>query len=67
MTTTGSASPVVEPASLHDCRDAWVAALTDLAAVDDRVVAVVNDSVGSSNLGGFQQEFPDRLINVGIA
>ena len=26
-----------------------------------------NDSVGSSNLVGFKAEFPDRLINVGIA
>ena len=67
MTTTGSASPVVEPASLHDCRDAWVAALTDLAAADDRIVAVVNDSVGSSKLGPFQERFPERLVNVGIA
>jgi transketolase len=27
----------------------------------------VNDSVGSSKLGGFQKKFPERLINVGIA
>jgi transketolase len=31
------------------------------------VVAVCNDSVGSSNLTAFRAEFPDRLINVGIA
>ena len=31
------------------------------------IVAVCNDSVGSSNLVGFREEFPDRLINVGIA
>ena len=30
-------------------------------------MAVCNDSVGSSNLGAFRDEFPDRLINVGIA
>ena len=35
--------------------------------LDERIVAVCNDSVGSSNLGGFQKLFPDRLINVGIA
>ncbi len=64
MTTTGTAPPV---AAEHDCRDAWVAALTDLAATDDRIVAVVNDSVGSSKLGPFQERFPDRLVNVGIA
>lgn len=56
-----------ERPALHDCRDAWVEALVELAAEDDRVVAVVNDSVGSSKLGPFQQRFPDRLINVGIA
>jgi transketolase len=38
-----------------------------MAREDDRIVAVCNDSVGSSNLVGFRDEFPDRLINVGIA
>lgn len=38
-----------------------------MARADRRIVAVCNDSVGSSNLGAFQKEFPDRLINVGIA
>ncbi|MCL3777320.1 MULTISPECIES: transketolase C-terminal domain-containing protein [unclassified Actinomyces] len=52
---------------LFDCRQAYVATLTDIARDDDRLVVVVNDSVGSSNLGGFQKEFPGRLINVGIA
>jgi transketolase len=66
VTITGSAPVVLQPAS-HDCRDAWVTALTDLAAADDRIVAVVNDSVGSSKLGPFQEKFPERLVNVGIA
>lgn len=57
----------VETAGLHDCREAWSTTLTDLAATDSRIVAVVNDSVGSSKLGGFQKAYPDRLINVGIA
>lgn len=57
----------VETAGLYDCRDAWSKTLIDLAAADDRIVAVVNDSVGSSKLGGFQARFSDRLINVGIA
>ena len=57
----------VETAGLYDCRDAWAQTLIDLAAADDRIVAVVNDSVGSSKLGGFQARFADRLINVGIA
>ena len=34
---------------------------------DPRIVAVVNDSVGSSNLKEFKRRFPDRLVNVGIA
>jgi transketolase len=52
---------------MFDCRDAFVGALEELAAADDRVVAVVNDSVGSSKLGKFRDRFPDRLVNVGIA
>lgn len=54
-------------APLYDCRDAWVNTLIELAEGDDRIVAVVNDSVGSSKLGPFQDRFPERLINVGIA
>ncbi len=52
---------------MFDCRDAYVAALEELAAADDRVVAVVNDSLGSSKLGKFRDRFPARLVNVGIA
>lgn len=51
----------------YDCRQAFAEALTELARQDKRIVAVCNDSVGSSNLGGFKAEFPNRLINVGIA
>jgi transketolase len=51
----------------YDCREAFQATLIELAHADERIVAVVNDSVGSSKLGGFQKAFPDRLINVGIA
>lgn len=57
----------VESAGMFDCREAYVRAVEELAAGDDRIVAVVNDSVGSSKLGGFGKRFPDRLINVGIA
>jgi transketolase len=52
---------------LHDCRDAFAQALLELAREDPRVVAVVNDSVGSTKLGSFKREFPDRFFNVGIA
>lgn len=50
-----------------DCRKAWASTIAEIAEQDDRIVVVVNDSVGSSNLGGFQSAFADRLINVGIA
>lgn len=56
-----------QQAGLFDCREAWAAAIEALAAQDPRIVAVVNDSVGSSKLGGFQKKFPERLVNVGIA
>ncbi len=62
MSTTTPSAP-----ALHDCRDAWVATLIELADADPRIVAVVNDSVGSSKLGPFQDTFRDRLVNVGIA
>lgn len=52
---------------VFDNRVAFANTLIELARQDDRIVAVCNDSVGSSNLGGFREEFPDRLINVGIA
>lgn len=56
-----------ETAKLHDCRDAFVETLERLGGVDERIVAVCNDSVGSSKLAGFRDKFPERLINVGIA
>lgn len=52
---------------LYDCRDAFAAALEDMAVQDARICAVVNDSVGSSKISNFGKRFPDRLINVGIA
>lgn len=54
-------------AAVYDNRVAFAEELIALAESDDRVVAVCNDSVGSSNLVGFRERFPDRLINVGIA
>lgn len=50
-----------------DCRVAFADTLIELAHADERIVAVCNDSVGSSNLNGFRDTFPDRLVNVGIA
>lgn len=54
-------------APTYDCRQTFVETLLELAQSDTRIVAVCNDSVGSSNLGAFAKAFPDRLINVGIA
>jgi len=62
VSTTTAPAP-----TLHDCRDAWVTTLIELAEADDRIVAVVNDSVGSSKLGPFQERFGERVVNVGIA
>jgi len=52
---------------LYDCRDAFENTLRELASLDQRIVAVVNDSVGSSKLNQFGQMYPVRLVNVGIA
>lgn len=54
-------------ASLTDCRVPFALQLIELARADDRIVAVCNDSVSSSNLGEFRSLFPDRMFNVGIA
>ncbi|WP_230396612.1 transketolase family protein [Streptomyces blattellae] len=58
---------VARTEAAYDCRQVFAEELIALAREDPRVVAVCNDSVGSSNLAGFRAEFPDRLINVGIA
>ena len=54
-------------AELFDCRDAFARTLESLAEHDPSIVAVVNDSVGSTRLGQFMKRFPRRLVNVGIA
>ncbi|WP_319518278.1 transketolase C-terminal domain-containing protein [uncultured Martelella sp.] len=52
---------------LFDCRVAFASTLEALAEDNTAIVTVVNDSVGSSKLGGFQKRWPERLVNVGIA
>lgn len=54
-------------ASLFDCRDAFADTLLALMQRDERVVAVVNDSAGSTKVSKVQAVFPARVINVGIA
>jgi transketolase len=56
-----------DDARLYDCREAFAETLTELARADSRVMVVCNDSMGSSNLVAFADEFPKRLVNVGIA
>lgn len=63
--TTSESPP--QAAGSFDCRHAFASTLTELARADERITAVCNDSVGSSNLVKFSQEFPHRLVNVGIA
>jgi transketolase len=57
----------VAPAALFDCRDAFVDTLIELAQADPRVVAVVNDSVGSTKISKLDKVLPERVVNVGIA
>ena len=68
---SGEDQPLTGPGSegveTFDCRQTFADTLIELARADERIVAVCNDSVGSSNLTAFRDEFPDRLINVGIA
>jgi transketolase len=58
---------LAQDAQTYDCRKAFADELIALAQEDERIVAVCNDSVGSSNLVGFRERFGERLINVGIA
>ncbi|MET8210887.1 transketolase C-terminal domain-containing protein [Streptomyces sp. NPDC005373] len=58
---------LTETAPTFDCRADFADELAALARADERIVAVCNDSVGSSNLAAFREEFPSRLVNVGIA
>ena len=59
--------PGVLSDATYDCRQAFAEELAELARHDERIVVVCNDSVGSSNLVGFADEFPGRLVNVGIS
>ena len=67
ITPPATSGTLALDAPTFDCRVDFAEELATLARADKRIVAVCNDSVGSSNLTGFRDEFPDRLINVGIA
>ncbi len=68
-TTPPLQSPIANsaPARLFDCREAYAQALEAMAESDQRVCAVVNDSVSSAKLKNFAARFPARFVNVGIA
>jgi transketolase len=55
------------PEARYDCRDAFAETLLELVRADPRVVVVVNDSLGSTKVNLVRKEFPERVINVGIA
>jgi transketolase len=61
MSGPGDARP------MYDCRDAFAETLLELVRSDPRVIVVVNDSVGSTKVSVVGKEFPERVINVGIA
>lgn len=48
-------------------QDAFAQAVIDLARKDDRVYAITAAMPSGTSLGKFQQEFPDRFFDVGIA
>jgi len=52
---------------LTDCRDAYSQTLEEMAAKDERIAVVVNDSVSSAKMKSFKARFPSRFFNVGIA
>jgi transketolase len=50
-----------------DLRDAVVEALSAAAAAGEKVIVMVSDSTSTSKIGSFAAQYPDRLVNVGIA
>ena len=54
-------------AKLVAMRDAYGQALVDLGAQDERVVAIDADLASSSKMSLFEQAFPERFFQVGIA
>ncbi|MFD5467860.1 transketolase family protein [Kitasatospora sp. NPDC127059] len=52
---------------MPDCATAFSAALLELARTDERICIVNNDSAETHSALGFQAEFPDRFVDVGIA
>ncbi|SHO42808.1 transketolase family protein [Desulfopila aestuarii] len=51
----------------QDLRDVMVDSLTSLTRQGLNIAVLVSDSTSTAKIAPFKQEFPDRLINVGIA
>jgi transketolase len=69
MTAAKETSALPEWARLaaNQSRVAFGLAVVELASRDDRIVAVSADTLDFVGLRRFQERFPDRLIDVGIA
>jgi len=50
-----------------DLRDGVVEALIAAATAGEQVIVLVSDSTSTSKIGAFSAQFPERLVNVGIA
>jgi len=50
-----------------DCAQAFARTLLSLAAADERICVVVNDSTDTNHLDAFVETYPDRIVDVGIA
>ena len=53
--------------ALKSTREAAMLAIQELAREDDKIVIVSPDSVAAARATKFREEFPDRVIEVGIA
>lgn len=53
--------------ALHDCAKTFSATLLRLAERDPRICVVINDSAETHHATRFQEQFPSRMIDVGIA
>lgn len=62
-----SAQPPAEPAPPATYTDAFSQTLIDIASTDERVVAITAAMGGSTGLVPFQQRWPERYFDVGIA
>lgn len=51
---------------LHDPRKTFGAAVTEVAADNDRIVVLSADSGGSSGFGAFMKDYPERYFEFGI-